>query len=285
MKNLFFWRGWNQFPGLMILFVFILSCSIPLTSFSGSSSCHENQMTLDVMVRSLKGFLKTLVCTKTLVLIPSAFAAQAEPGYCDQYKKTEGLKLTITWATETQPQAVGWIGSTSCTKVPAKAKSITINRAGFGKIPNQLLIVPRDKSLQPKVLNISKNQGKIHFATEKISPDEIWLWGNTLTSPCEKDLCSSVSLPYTVGISSVSGTVKGVFLQKLSSKGLLPLRLSPAGNIPVPEFVHFKNVSIDGFQVIDKSQNLFEPKKTSWGQSAEIKIKPEYEKNLGICPV
>ena len=285
MKILFFWRIWNQFSVLMILSVFILSCSVSSTTFSGSSNCHENQITVSTAVRSLKGFLKPLFCAKTLTLIPAVFAAQAEPGYCDQYKKIKGPKLILTWQAGAQPQAVGWMGSTSCTKVSAKAESIAINRTGFGKIPNQLLIVPRDKSLQPKVLTISKNQDKIHFTTKKIPLDEIWLWGNTLSSPCEKDNCPLVPLPYVMGISSVSGTVKGVFLQKLSSKDLLPLRISPAGAIPTPEFVYFKNVSIDGFQVIDKSQNLFAPKKTSWGQSAEIKITPEYKKNLAICPV
>ena len=224
---------------------------------------------------------------KALIAGTEAFAAQADPGYCDQYQKTEGPKLTITWEANAKPQAVGWLGSTSCTKVSLIAKQITIKRVGFGKIPNQLLVVPRNRSLQPKILDISANQKKVHFSTKKIASNEIWLWGNTLKSPCEKEGCPSVPLPYEVGVSSFSNTLRGVFLQKLSSKkDLLPLRFYPTGQFGVSYFT-FQNIPIPikGFQAHGKEKDLFSPQTESWGKSSEIIIKIQYKKNLGICPL
>ena len=268
----------NNFILIIVAIFFILSCSPASDSIitqSGStptqanlSNCYDNQITSTTILSPLKGFVKSLFCFTTSILTTEVFAAQAEPGYCDKYKKMEGPQLTVTWDSKDKPQAVGWIGSVQCIKVPAQADSIKIDRVGWGKVPDQLLVVPKDSNLQPKILDIAKNQKKIHFSTQKINADEIWLWGNTLKSPCERDGCPSVPMPYKVGIKSPSYTLTSVFLQKLQLSGQ---------NSPTLEFYsdgidtsNIDSVSIEGFQSINKTS--LTPNDSSFGKSAEVKI-------------
>lgn len=163
---------------------------------SQSSGCYENQTfsVSETKINLWNTFSQFFNFSIMCVINPPAFAAAPVQGWealCKKAsEKVEGSKLTVKWSAEFQPQAIGWVGSLQCTKVSSGISSITIDRVGRGEIPNQLLIVPKDTSLKPQVLDISTNQRELDFSTQKIDADGVWIWGNTLKSYC-KDGCGN----------------------------------------------------------------------------------------------
>ena len=211
----------------------------------------------------------------------TAFAAPPIQGWKELCKgasqKMEGPKLTVKWSGNAQPLAIGWIGSMKYTKVSSKVSFITIDRVGLGKVPSQLLIVPKDNGFQPKVLDISENQKELNFSTRKISADEVWLWGNTLKSHCrngcENEQAHEINVSYHQSGRFISKG-RGVFLLKLRKS----LHQQPLLFFGSETSLH--HISIDGFQQV--ITNVLKSKETAWGTSHEAKVKFSNDKP---CPV
>ena len=212
--------------------------------------CSVNPSTIIDNKTLCKEILRWLIFIMLFLKSTSIFAAPPFLGMCDNYKKIKGPKLTVTWDILMAPQAVGWQGATTFTKVSPKARSIKIKRVGYQNIPSQLIVVPRDTSFQPKILEVSSNQMEVHFSTEKIKPNEIWFWGSLSKSPCP-GTCGG-PWPYTLDLRFMNGrhldSLTGMFLQKLqktSSSQYLLFTSSAVGKI--------RRISIEGFQKPDKT--------------------------------
>ena len=275
----------RTFLSLFICSILFISGCYPLSQpFSSYSlSCDEKQtVSISVIKMDLwKDFTHFLSFSTACIVSVTAFAAAPEQGWEElckgASKKMEGPKLTIKWSDKSQPQAIGWIGSTQCTKISSKITSITIERIGIGELPNRLLVVPQNTSLQPKILDISKSQKELNFSTEKIGADEIWLWGNTLKSPC-KDGCrneqaNEINVSYHQSGRFISKS-SGVFLLKLNKS----LHQHPLSFFGSETSLH--RISINGFQQM--TTNILKPKEKTWGASYEAKVKFSNDK---FCPV
>ena len=264
--------------------LFISGCYPSSQTFNSySSSCDEQQTvsTSEINMDLWKDFTQFLSFSIACIVSVTAFATAPEQGWEElckgASKKMEGPKLTVKWSAKSQPQAIGWIGSTQCTKVSSKITSITIERVGIGELPNRLLIVPKDNSLQPKVLDILENQKELNFSTQKISADEVWLWGNTLKSHC-RDGCrneqaNEIMVTYHQSRRFISEG-RGVFLLKLSKS----LHQHPLLFFGGDTSLH--HISIDGFQQV--ITNVLKSKEEAWGASYEAKVKFSKYKS---CPV
>ena len=243
-----------------------------------------NQSTIIDNKTLCKEFLRWLIFIILFLKSTSIFAAPPPLGMCDNYKKIKGPKLTVTWDIPMIPQAVGWQGATTFTKISPKARSIKIKRVGYQNIPSQLIVVPRDTSLQPKILEVSEGQIEIHFSTEKIKPNEIWLWGGLSKSPC-LGTCGA-PWPHNLHFRSINGShfasFSGMFLKKwqktTSSQYLLP---------PFSDVGKVRRISIEDFQKPDKTtinicSAINHIKCKSWRYKKDGKYVPD-EKYIQKC--
>ena len=213
--------------------------------------CSVNRSTIIDNKTLCKEILRWLIFIILFLKSTSIFAAPPPLGMCDNYKKIKGPKLTVTWDILMVPQAVGWQGATTFTKVSPKARSIKIKRVGYQNIPSQLIVVPRDTSFQPKILEVSSNQMEVHFSTEKIKPNEIWFWGGLSKSPCP-GTCGG-PWPYGLDLRFVNGShfasLTGMFLKKLQKTSSPQYLLSTSHH----GLGKIRRISIESFQKPDKT--------------------------------
>ena len=267
---------------------FISGCDpTSLTFNSQSPSCYGNptsslsEIKINLWNTFSQFFNSSIIC----VISTPVFAAPPAQGWgelcrkaSEKSEKVEGPKLTVKWSAEFQPQAIGWVGSLQCTQVSSSVSSVTIDRMGRGEIPSRLLIVPKDTSLQPQVLDISASQKELNFSTQKINAGETWVWGNTLKSHC-RDGCrneqaNEINISYHQGGKFIFEG-RGVFLFNLKrSLHHQPLLFFGSDT-------SLRQISIEGFQHLNTT-NVLKPTEKVWGSSREAKVKFSRDKP---CPL
>ena len=246
-------------------------------------------------------FHKELV--SPLVLQKAYASPPPNPGFCDGLGLQQKPPITLTWEPGAKPKIIGWQGAFSCMEAPSTAvKSLSVQRSWWGdknKPPNKLIIVPNNNKLKPKILEIKENQQKVHFSTEKISANKIWLWGRLPKSPCTGVPCGG-PLAHSLSLSFMNGQhladIRGVFLVPLTKKPYPPQYILE----PHPEaYGTVQGWTIDEFQAMpavllsvckktthcknnDKSLG---PGQNSWGQSLELKVTFKKAKNPSACPI
>ena len=265
---------------LLIFFIcsvlFISGCDPTSITFNSQSSSCDGKQTFsmsEIKTNFWNTFSQFFNSSIICVISTPVFAAAPTQGWgelCKKAsKKVEGPKLTVKWSAKFQPQAIGWVGSLQCTQISSSVNSVIIDRVGRGKIPSQLLVVPKNTSLQPQVLDISTSQKELNFSTQKINASDMWVWGNTLKSHC-RDGCGNeqaneINISYHQGGKFIFKG-NGVFLVKLK-KSLHHQPLLFFGSD-----TSLRQISIEGFQHLSTA-NVLKPTEEVWGSSREVKVK------------
>lgn len=229
----------------------------------------------------------------------NANAVPPAPGMGPKY--VDGDPVTLRWEKPTQkPTLLIWMQEDSTHKFFQVKKSETssqIPRKGRKKLPTELLVIPKNASLRPKIITIPENQNNATFHTKPISRNEIWFWGRTPNSPCPHPMGTNLLEINTriLNDSAKQTSFKGGFLWKITRRNESP---------PRTRTVHFssevighegiKTISSQGLLQAETTQSkacrehdekpcpfLFKLKSQIWGKHLRIRITPRTDLS---CP-
>lgn len=100
-------------------------------------------------------------------------------------EKETGPDLKILLPANHGIQLLGWKGG-ELLEVKKNQKELTIKRVAWGKIPNEMILIPQADNLKPDVVRIDPQNLKYKFepSWQKISKEEVVFWGKTPRGVC-----------------------------------------------------------------------------------------------------
>ncbi|MCR9204169.1 MAG: hypothetical protein NXH75_06305 [Halobacteriovoraceae bacterium] len=125
--------------------------------------------------------MKNLSLILLVSLLPLLFSsAPREP-----IVKQKGVDLKIVLKAGHGIKFLGWNGS-PLKEVKEKQKEIILTRQGWGKLPNEILVIPKDNSQKPDIVNVNpqNKEHKFEPSWQGIQKDEIIYWGQTPQGVC-----------------------------------------------------------------------------------------------------
>lgn len=237
-----------------------------------------------------------LVTINTLLLggffyASSLFASAPMEGF----KQIQGKPLEIRLKNGHGVLGLGWKGE-KLIRIDDGRKFFTLERKGWNKLPNQLLIIPHNQKLLPKIVEVKEEQSvlTIDSSWREIPSDTLIIWGQTPKSLCDlhtavKGMAASLEVMIFPKVVNLKGS--GFFSLIIKKQGA-PLFLSLSNNHGIYE----ESYSRDWIQATveqqkrcenyigGKCEKVFQVPDNSFGRHQELHL-PKLNKKSTPCPI
>lgn len=186
-------------------------------------------------------FALALLSAFFLLPAQSVFSSCPPPGWVPEFK-CHGTPLKITWEAGMKPIFISWFQPPAIIEpasIPPDSTELLYPRQGVNVLPDQIIIVPEDPRLTPKLITVATDAVSLHFITAEVPPDEIWFWGITPNDPYSPPpeclpRCYDVQVRQLNDISH-NAQLRGSFLWRMkappSSEKRIPFYFSDGSNV------------------------------------------------------
>lgn len=125
--------------------------------------------------------MKNLSLISLFFIIPLLLSAAPQ----EPILKQKGIDLKVLLKPGHGVKFLGWNGS-SLMEIKEDQKEVTLIRQGWGTLPNEILVIPRNNSHKPDIVrvNTQNKEHKLEPSWQGISKDEIIYWGETPQGVC-----------------------------------------------------------------------------------------------------
>ena len=194
----------------------------------------------------------------------------------DAVTRVDGDPVRVVWMNaEARPQAVFWLDdlgqAVSMNVVESSAGQLTIERAGLGVLPKELVLVPTDLSRRPEVVNVTDDQKEVVSPVfQPVAADEMWFWGSG-TVRTAFGVSALGPFPFEGrapgNLWSFTG---GAFLKRITQADMAPFKKT----ISLEYEAHLVDVDIKGLKQIKGIQGmaLFQVDPMNWGKSFHVSV-------------